>query len=249
MGDEEALEPLCSPPFAAAGFEGLQLQLYPLGYRPRGEESCGFFLVCPKGLYVKCRAYIGDQVRNFEHQYDVREPYGRGSFCRLADKADADDCVVCGIEILEVRQEQTTQVKGGPFGNVADQLKIVTNPSAGGMEAVRELRELPSGGGTGLEKKSRGRHRHMSTTSSNLMSSTFQGTSSMRATMPPSHSHSQTMHESKSLPSLLPAVSGGFGAKATATMSSFPMSPALKQATSSFPMSPAPKQVDSLKWR
>mmetsp|Transcript_131260 Transcript_131260/g.339932 ORF Transcript_131260/g.339932 Transcript_131260/m.339932 type:complete len:784 (-) Transcript_131260:435-2786(-) len=239
IGDEEALEPLCSPQFAAAGFEGLQLQLYPLGYRPRGEESCGFFLVCPKGLYVKCRAYIGDQVRNFEHQYDVREPYGRGSFCRLADKADADDCVVCGIELLEVRQEQTTQVKGGPFGNIADQLKIVSNPSIGGMEAVRELRELPSGGGSGGSEKKHsrgGRHRHMSTTTSSMMGASFHGAASMRATVPPPSTgggtgNLQGLNESKSLPSLLPAVSGSLS------------------VTSSFPMSPPPKQMDAMKWR
>mmetsp|Transcript_84401 Transcript_84401/g.243635 ORF Transcript_84401/g.243635 Transcript_84401/m.243635 type:complete len:680 (-) Transcript_84401:216-2255(-) len=224
--DEEALEPLCSPPFAAAGYEGLQLQLYPVGYRPRGDESCGFFLVCPRGMFVKCRAFVGDAVRNFEHQYDAREPYGRGSFCRLADKVDGDDSVVCGIEFLEVRQEQTAQVRGGPFGNTADQLKVVNNPSVGGMEVVRELREVPFG----AADKRLGRSRQQ-TKSGGLACEKQQA--AMRATAPPGAALAQTLlRDSKSLPSLLPTVPA-MGAGAGAGMA---------------PLSP-PKQVDSLKWR
>mmetsp|Transcript_76872 Transcript_76872/g.135420 ORF Transcript_76872/g.135420 Transcript_76872/m.135420 type:complete len:740 (+) Transcript_76872:50-2269(+) len=143
IGNDEALEPIVSPPFAAGGFEGMQLHLYPLGYRPKGEDMmCGFFLLCPKGMYVKCRAFIGDAVRNWDHVFEEREPYGRGSFCRLADKADSDDSVVCGVELLEIRMEHTSQVRHGPFGSVGDQLKLVSQPSIGSMEMVRELKEL-----------------------------------------------------------------------------------------------------------
>jgi len=143
IGNDEALEPIVSPPFAAGGFEGMQLHLYPLGYRPKGEDMmCGFFLLCPRGMYVKCRAFVGDAVRNWDHVFAEREPYGRGSFCRLADKADGDDSVVCGVELLEVRMEHTSQVRHGPFGSVEDQLKLVSQPSIGSMEMVRELKEL-----------------------------------------------------------------------------------------------------------
>lgn len=143
IGNDEALEPIVSPPFAAGGFEGMQLHLYPLGYRPKGEDMmCGFFLLCPKGMYVKCRAFVGDAVRNWDHVFAEREPYGRGSFCRLVDKADGDDSVVCGVELLEVRMEHTSQVRHGPFGSVEDQLKLVSQPSIGSMEMVRELKEL-----------------------------------------------------------------------------------------------------------
>eukprot|EP00747_Dinoflagellata_sp_TGD_P211033 gnl/TRDRNA2_/TRDRNA2_84239_c0_seq2.p1 gnl/TRDRNA2_/TRDRNA2_84239_c0~~gnl/TRDRNA2_/TRDRNA2_84239_c0_seq2.p1 ORF type:complete len:783 (+),score=166.50 gnl/TRDRNA2_/TRDRNA2_84239_c0_seq2:62-2410(+) len=145
---DEAWDPLVSPPFAAAGFEGLQMQLYPLGYRAQtGDEQCGFFLICPRGVYLKCRAFVGDSVRTFEHRYDAREPFGRGSFCRLGDKVGEDGCVICGVELLEIRQEQSAQVRGGPFGNVADQLKVVLNPSLGCMDGVRELREIREQGG------------------------------------------------------------------------------------------------------
>lgn len=214
-GDEDALEPLLSPPFAAAGVAGLQLQLYPLGYRPRGEESCGFFLICPPGMYVKCRAFVGDAVRTFEHHYDTRESYGRGSFCRLGDKIDGEDCVVCGVEILEVRQEHTTQVRGGPFGNLADQLKVVTNPSVAGMEVVRELREIHS------SDKKGGRRQNKAAEVAQKVA--------MRVTAPPVGAASQSLKESKSLPSLLPAV---------ATMNLGGMN-----------MSPRQKQVDAFKWR
>jgi hypothetical protein len=147
--EEEALEPLLSPLFSAGGLEGMQLQLFPLGYLRRDdqmpssnyEEKCGFFLVCPRGVYLKCRAFVGDQVKIFEHQYTDREPFGRANFCRLIDKAGNDDCVVCGIEILDVRQELTTQVKGGPFGSVVDQMKVTLAPSLGSMEVMRELRD------------------------------------------------------------------------------------------------------------
>jgi len=149
VNDGEALEPICSPLFAAAGLDGLQLQLYPLGYRPRGDEGCGggadsqcgFFLVCPTGTHIKCRAFIGDSIRTFEHHYDTHEPYGRGSFCRLTEKVGDDDSVVCGVEFLEVRQELTTQVRGGPFGNIVDQMKLTLVPSSGAMETVREIRD------------------------------------------------------------------------------------------------------------
>eukprot|EP00928_Gymnodinium_smaydae_P026061 TRINITY_DN20568_c0_g1_i1.p1 TRINITY_DN20568_c0_g1~~TRINITY_DN20568_c0_g1_i1.p1 ORF type:complete len:856 (-),score=192.77 TRINITY_DN20568_c0_g1_i1:34-2337(-) len=150
--DEDALEPICSPPFSAAGLEGLQLHLYPMGYRPRGDGQCGLFLVCPRGVFLRCRAFVGDASRVFEHQFEAREPYGRGSFCRLEDKADSDDTVTCGIEILEVRQELVAQVRGGPFGNVADQLKVTLNPNATSMDLVRELREL------GQESRQHPRH-------------------------------------------------------------------------------------------
>eukprot|EP00928_Gymnodinium_smaydae_P033996 TRINITY_DN24198_c0_g1_i2.p1 TRINITY_DN24198_c0_g1~~TRINITY_DN24198_c0_g1_i2.p1 ORF type:complete len:759 (-),score=188.83 TRINITY_DN24198_c0_g1_i2:16-2292(-) len=70
--DDEALEPWVTPPFAAAGLEGLRLHIYPLGYRPRGDEMCGFFLSCPKGVFVRCRLFVGDAFRVFEHSYDTR---------------------------------------------------------------------------------------------------------------------------------------------------------------------------------
>jgi len=145
LGAEEAWEPIVSPPFAAGGFEGLQLHLYPLGYRAKGEETCGFFLLCPKGMYVKCKAFVGDAVRNWDHHYADREPYGRGNFCRLQDKVDADDSVLCGVELQEIRMEHTTQVRGGPFGSIADQMKVVNHPSVGSMELVRELKDATYG--------------------------------------------------------------------------------------------------------
>merc|ERR1719362_278936 len=117
VGNEEG--PICSPPFAAAGAEGLQLQLYPLGYRSRNDDMCGLFLVCPKGMHVKCRISVGDAFRTFEHEFEAREPYGRGSLCRLSDKADRDDTVVCAVEFLEVRLAQSSQVRIGPFGSTA----------------------------------------------------------------------------------------------------------------------------------
>jgi len=145
--EKEALEPLLSPTFSAGGLEGLQLQLYPLGYLRRDdvmpssnyEEKCGFFLVCPRGVYMKCQAFVGNQAKIFEHQYTEREPFGRAQFCRLIDKAGNDDSVVCGIEIQDVRQEATTQVKGGPFGGIVDQMKVTLVPNLGSMEVMREL--------------------------------------------------------------------------------------------------------------
>merc|ERR1719218_400583 len=95
---------------------------------------------------MKCRAIVGDQVKTFEHQYTEREPFGRANFCRLIDKAGNDDCVVCGIEILDVRQELTTQVKGGPFGSIVDQMKVTLAPSLGSMEVMRELRDASNRG-------------------------------------------------------------------------------------------------------
>lgn len=141
MGEEEGWQPIVSPPFAAGGFENLQLHLYPLGYRVKGEDSCGFFLVCPKGMYVKCKAFVGDMVRVWDHYYEEREPYGRGNFCRLLDKVENDDSILCGIELQEIRLEQQTQVRGGPFGSVVDEVKLIAQPSTGGMEMVRELRD------------------------------------------------------------------------------------------------------------
>ncbi|CAJ1447825.1 unnamed protein product [Effrenium voratum] len=141
MGEEEAWQPIVSPPFAAGGFEGLQLHLYPLGYRTKGEEMCGFFLVGPKGMYVKCKAFVGDMVRNWDHHFDEKEPYGRGNFCRLLDKVDGEDSVLCGIELQEIRMEHTSQVRGGPFGSIIDEMKLVAHPSVGSMELIRELRD------------------------------------------------------------------------------------------------------------
>mmetsp|Transcript_11067 Transcript_11067/g.29279 ORF Transcript_11067/g.29279 Transcript_11067/m.29279 type:complete len:858 (-) Transcript_11067:8-2581(-) len=139
--DDEALEPLISPPFSAAGLEGLQLHLYPIGRRPKGDELCSFYLLCPKGVSVRCKAFVGDAFCTFEHSYDSREPYGRGSLCRIGDKAGGDDSVVCGVEFAEVRQESMAKVKGGPYGNFVDQLKVVMSPSGGGLHSVRELAE------------------------------------------------------------------------------------------------------------
>jgi len=217
VGDDEALKPLLSPPFAAAGYENLQLQLYPLGYRARNDEAtCGFFLVCPKGLYVKCKAFVGDQVRVIEHHYDTREPFGRGNFCRLAEKIDADDSVLCGIEILEIRQETTAQVRGGPFGNISDQLKLVSSPSISSMDLVRELRELPP---KGAVPKAKGKAAATTTRRLSKNGEIF------RATMP---NMGETLSDSKSLPSLLPQVPGYYVANFAA----------------GYPVSPDPKPLD-----
>mmetsp|Transcript_53493 Transcript_53493/g.148284 ORF Transcript_53493/g.148284 Transcript_53493/m.148284 type:complete len:763 (-) Transcript_53493:107-2395(-) len=207
-GGDGTSEPLCSPAFAAAGLEGLQLQLYPLGYRTRSDETCGFFLVCPRGVYVKCRAFVGDASRTFDYQYESREPYGRGSFCRLADKIGDDDSITCGVEFLEVRQEQSSEVRGGPFGNVVDQMKIVSSPANGGMEVVRELREIQNG----MRESLPGRH------SKGLR----QRPTGTVERMVPLVTKGSPLIGSKSMPVLLPAVSGtgtnmGLGAYAAAT--------------------------------
>jgi len=102
---------------------------------------CGFFLVGPKGMYVKCKAFVGDMVRNWDHHFDEKEPYGRGNFCRLLDKVDGEDSVLCGIELQEIRMEHTSQVRGGPFGSIIDEMKLVAHPSVGSMELIRELRD------------------------------------------------------------------------------------------------------------
>lgn len=144
---DEAFEPVLSPTFAAAGVENLQLQMYPVGYRTRSDESCGFFLVCPRGVYLKVKAFVGNTSRVFEHTYTTREPFGRGSFCRLEDKVDEDGCVICGIEILEVRQDFVTQAKGASPSGMVDQLKVSRSPGGPcGMEVVRELCDEPFGG-------------------------------------------------------------------------------------------------------
>jgi len=172
FGDDEELEPICSPPLAAAGLEGLQLQLYPLGSIARDDMQiwsptsrrvpggsgkrlcCGLFLICPGGTYVKCRAFVGDASRTFDHHYATREPFGINNFCRLSDKIRDDDFVTCGIEFLEVRHERPVKVHGGAFGNVADHLKVTFSPNLAGMETVRELREVKSGPGSHLQEDS-----------------------------------------------------------------------------------------------
>merc|ERR1719218_122753 len=103
---------------------------------------------------MKCRAIVGDQVKTFEHQYTEREPFGRANFCRLIDKAGMDDCVVCGIEIMDIRQELTTQVKGGPYGSIVDQMKVTLAPSLGSMEVMRELRDAGDRGFRGAGARS-----------------------------------------------------------------------------------------------
>lgn len=193
------LEPIISPPFAAAGFEGLQFYLYPLGYRPKGDEMCGFFLLCPKGMHVKCKAFIGDAFRNFEHVYDTREPYGRANFCRIADKADSSDAVVCGVELQEVRMEHTLQIRPGPFGKVTDQLKLVSQPPHGSMETVREIKE--SGDSTAKEDKGNARAMRGRKQGSHGQGAINGQYSRMSAAK-------ESQSGSKSLPLLLPQVGG-----------------------------------------
>lgn len=213
QAEREALEPLLSPTFSAGGLEGLQLQLYPLGYLRRDdampasnfEEKCGFFLVCPRGVYMKCRAFVGDQVKIFEHQYAEREPYGRPSFCRLMDKAGNDDCVLCGIEILDVRQELTTQVKGGPFGSIVDQMKVTLAPSLGSMEVMRELRDASDRGPReSMDRAARtGKQRHMNSQASEA----YPGASIVAAALAPL-GPALLLSNSESLPALLPEAGG-----------------------------------------
>eukprot|EP00927_Polykrikos_kofoidii_P056217 TRINITY_DN50381_c0_g1_i1.p1 TRINITY_DN50381_c0_g1~~TRINITY_DN50381_c0_g1_i1.p1 ORF type:complete len:860 (+),score=172.99 TRINITY_DN50381_c0_g1_i1:39-2618(+) len=222
FGDDEALEPICSPPFSAAGIEGLQFQLYPMGYRSRGDGQCGFFLLCPGGVFMKCRVWVGDAVRVFEHHFDTREPYGRGSFCRLLDKADEEDAVTCGIEILEVRHDYTMQVRGGAFGQVADQMKVTLNPNVTSMELVRELREIQDGPKEPNASSSRHRHGRHSTSGRMRPSSPSPSPAPSPAPMAPMAPSFQdyaaatmpqcAMSSSKSLPLIVPAAtitSGG----------------------------------------
>jgi len=143
---EDSLDPICSPTFSAGGIDGLEMYLYPCGYRATSDTHCGFFLVCPKGVQVKFRAFVGDAVRTIEHKYENRGPFGRGGFCRLMDKVDENDSLVCGIELLEIQQELSVKVKATANGISSDQLKLTLHPSLGGMDVVRELRERPARG-------------------------------------------------------------------------------------------------------
>lgn len=238
----EALEPLLSPPFSAGGLEGLQLQLYPLGYLRRDdvtpsshyEEKCGFFLVCPRGVYMKCRAFVGDQVKVFEHQYTEREPFGRAQFCRLIDKAGIDDAVVCGIEILDVRQELTTQVKGGPYGSIVDQMKVTLAPSLGSMEVMRELRDAEDKRqklrdlGDPAVRAARSPRRGQQPGAGRQAAGAYPGASYVAAALAPL-GPSMLLSNSQSLPALLPdgskAAPVGRAAQGRARDGSWPPSP------------------------
>merc|ERR1719161_741165 len=108
--DEDPL--IMSPQFSAAGIENMQIYLYPKGYRTKHEGVCGLFLLCPQGVYVKCRAYVGDVEKVFEHHFEETPPvpYGRGSFCQIARQVDQQsDTLTVGIELLEIQQETHTK--------------------------------------------------------------------------------------------------------------------------------------------
>ena len=70
---------------------------------------------------MKFRAFVGDTVRMLEHKYESRGPFGRGSFCRLMDKVDENDSLVCGIELLEIQQELSAKIKANAHGISSDQ--------------------------------------------------------------------------------------------------------------------------------
>eukprot|EP00929_Paragymnodinium_shiwhaense_P085902 TRINITY_DN46377_c0_g1_i1.p1 TRINITY_DN46377_c0_g1~~TRINITY_DN46377_c0_g1_i1.p1 ORF type:complete len:985 (-),score=289.14 TRINITY_DN46377_c0_g1_i1:130-3084(-) len=149
----DAPEPLLSPGVLAAGLaEEMQLMLYPVGSDPYGSLSsrppaarrasgaarrlgCGFFLVCPAGTYVKCRAFVGKSERVFEHRYEARGPYGFDGWCTLADEVTEDDSVMCGVELLAVQHECLSSQAAA----VEQQVKLTLNPDLKCMESVRVL--------------------------------------------------------------------------------------------------------------
>jgi hypothetical protein len=119
-----------------------------------------------------------------------------------------------GIEILEVRQEHTASVRGGAFGKIAEEVKIVLNPSTASMDLVRELRELRE---PGREPQGNAERRHKRSTQSTQRPPSppnMRGYQPLAVPLPLRDTSASTMASlpptlsvSKSLPLLAPAAS------------------------------------------
>eukprot|EP00928_Gymnodinium_smaydae_P023914 TRINITY_DN19542_c0_g4_i1.p1 TRINITY_DN19542_c0_g4~~TRINITY_DN19542_c0_g4_i1.p1 ORF type:complete len:744 (+),score=218.34 TRINITY_DN19542_c0_g4_i1:95-2326(+) len=139
-------EPLCSPPFTAAGLEGLQLVFYPSGYFGANDGYCSLFLFGPAGASVKCNLMLGPQKREASHVFTEAGCFGRANFCRFEQTVDAsEDTVLVGIEINEAHQDTVATTShpttgDGPISAVESTVKLRESPGKNGpLEATQVL--------------------------------------------------------------------------------------------------------------
>eukprot|EP00927_Polykrikos_kofoidii_P042976 TRINITY_DN37031_c0_g1_i1.p1 TRINITY_DN37031_c0_g1~~TRINITY_DN37031_c0_g1_i1.p1 ORF type:complete len:863 (+),score=130.70 TRINITY_DN37031_c0_g1_i1:313-2589(+) len=143
-----AREPICSPIFAAAGIEGMQLMFYPSGYAGATDGFCSFFLYCPAGVTVKCILQVGNQVRDAQNTFEDAGAYGRTNFCRYVDCFDAHlDTLVLAFEISDIQQQlgassqHAIPADGAAEKSVVGAVKMLRVP---GRQALTETTVLPA---------------------------------------------------------------------------------------------------------
>eukprot|EP00928_Gymnodinium_smaydae_P071824 TRINITY_DN55304_c0_g1_i1.p1 TRINITY_DN55304_c0_g1~~TRINITY_DN55304_c0_g1_i1.p1 ORF type:complete len:798 (-),score=201.97 TRINITY_DN55304_c0_g1_i1:98-2491(-) len=143
-------EAICSPIFAAAGMEGLQLIFYPSGYKGATEGFCSMYLYCPGGISVRCTLSVGNQTRDAHNTFVEAGAYGRANFCMYEGTYDKQsNCLVLAFEIVDIKQElsapTTHAVKPAPDGTerspTAGAVKMLRVP---GRESLTETKVLPA---------------------------------------------------------------------------------------------------------
>eukprot|EP00933_Yihiella_yeosuensis_P071631 TRINITY_DN79853_c0_g1_i1.p1 TRINITY_DN79853_c0_g1~~TRINITY_DN79853_c0_g1_i1.p1 ORF type:complete len:726 (-),score=164.46 TRINITY_DN79853_c0_g1_i1:300-2477(-) len=98
-------ETICSPAFAAAGVDGLQMIFYPCGYRNATEGFCSLYLYCPAGTTVRCNLFVGTQKRDTSGTYEQAGASGRNNFCRFDAGVDTEtDSMTLALEVEEAHQ-------------------------------------------------------------------------------------------------------------------------------------------------
>jgi len=139
-----AREAICSPVFAAAGVEGMQLLLYPSGYAGATPGFCSMFLYAPAGVSVKCQLSVGNQTRDAINTYKEAGAYGRANFCMFEDCYDKTyDKVTCVFEITHISQalSATTTHTAEERATLEGGMKMLRVP---GRQALTETKVLPS---------------------------------------------------------------------------------------------------------
>lgn len=101
---------LCSPVFAAAGSQGLRLELRlpEAASSEPGEDAgdCDLCLWANEGLFLVCRLYVGNASVQLQHTFDGQSPCIARRLCLLKEQVNAEDgSLHAGVEILEAVRE------------------------------------------------------------------------------------------------------------------------------------------------
>lgn len=144
-----------SSSFSAMGVPDMQLEFFPQGRETSQKGFCALFLWCPGHLKLKYRLEVGSHASIDEDVFTSRIGHGHSNFCFLEAQIDDKDCLVIGLEILEVTWTQDLGqglrlVNRGPVDAVKREAVVLHHRDRESVEwkisnIRRRIQELPMG--------------------------------------------------------------------------------------------------------
>ncbi|CAJ1444899.1 unnamed protein product [Effrenium voratum] len=145
---------LWSEEFSASCISNMKFEFFPQGRDNSRPGFCALFLWCPGNVRLKYRLQVGKHSSWDEDVYDKWMGHGHSNFCSLQAQIDEQDCLIIGVEFLEV--EVTKHVGGlrmvneGVYKLLSEEAAVLTNRDITTVEWMirdikRRIKDVPTG--------------------------------------------------------------------------------------------------------